>query len=77
MKYKNWASRMFYALVVFIRLITFSFLGLITFVFISSASLSLLVAAFFISLLNKIRCAMHRPLKKQQAKLLTLEEDKT
>lgn len=77
MKYKNWALSVCYSFVAFIRLITFSFLGLMTFVFISSVSLSLLVAVFFISLLNKIRYAMHRPQKTQQAKLLMLEEDKT
>ncbi|GLS89735.1 hypothetical protein GCM10007916_08020 [Psychromonas marina] len=77
MKYKKWGASIISDLVTFIRLITFSVMGLMTFVFISSVSLSLMVAVLFISLLNKIKVAINRPQKKQQPKLLTLDEDKT
>lgn len=75
MKYKQWGASVIHDLVAFIQLITFSVMGFITFVFISSISLSLIVAVFFVSLLYKIKANVLRPQKKQLAKRLTLDEE--
>lgn len=76
MEYKQWGASVIYNLVAFIQLITFSVMGFVTFVFISSISLSLIVAVFVVSLLYKIKHNMLKPQKKHQAKRLTLDEEK-